>query len=804
MYLYALRSALLFGLTAALSCGLPASLQAQTPQHTIYHHGWMDLDKNGREDVYENPHMPIDRRVADLLSRMTLNEKTCQLVTLYGYGAVLKDSLPTPAWKQAVWKDGIANIDEQLTGLRASTTYAYPYSAHARALNQIQRFFIEDTRLGIPADFTTEGIRGLNHMKATYFPCELGQASSFDTALVSALAHQEGREAHALGYTNVYAPVLGVATDPRWGRTVETYGSDPYLNGQMGKQMVEGLQSEGVISTCKHFAVYSIPIGGRDGSVRTHPRVAPREMRELYLEPFRVAFQDAHAHGVMASYNEYDGVPIIASRQFLTDFLRKQFGFKGYVVSDSHAVEMLYDKHHVATDYEDAIRQCLEAGLNVRTDFTPPEKYLAPLRDAVKTGKIPMKVINERVAEVLWTKFAFGLFDHPYVKDPAAADTLVNNARAQALALKAAEEGIVLLKNTAGLLPLKPAALHRVAVIGPNAAAERSLESRYGPTHAAVTTVLAGLQQALEPRGVEVSYVKGCSVTDPHYPQSDIQAFPLDAAEKAGIDSAVALARASDAAVVVLGDGLRTIGESHSRVSLELPGHQEALLEAVAATGKPVILVLVNGRPLSINWAQEHVGAILETWYLGQATGTAIAQVLTGAYDPGGRLSIPFPKTVGQVPLSFPMKPGDEGGSSARVSGFLYPFGFGLSYTTFAYSGLQLSTHKVAQGKNIEVSFQVRNTGSVAGDVVPQLYIHDEVSSVTTYVEKLRGFARVHLAPGASQELHFWITPRDLSLYDRQMKFSEEPGWFDVWVGNDSEDIRLKDRFKVTGPPVQD
>lgn len=775
---------------------------AQQNASSIYHKGWTDLNKNGRKDIYEDASQPIQKRVQDLVKQMNINEKACQLTTLYGYGAVLEDSLPTPEWKNEVWKYGIANIDEMLTGQRKSKVFSLPYSAHAEAINKIQKFFIEDTRLGIPVDFTNEGITGLKHEKATSFPREIGQGCTFDRDLIHSIGVVEGKEAKAMGYTNVYAPEMDVSTDPRWGRVESCYGSSPYLVGQLGDQMIEGMQKQGIASTLKHFAVYSIPIGGRDGGVRTHPMVALRDMRELYLEPFRETIETEHPMGVMASYNTYDGVPIIASKQFLTDILRKEYGFNGYVVSDSRAVEYVYNKHHVAADYEDAIRQVLEAGLNVRTDFTQPSDYIIPLLDAVKKGKIPMSVINERVAEVLSLKFRLGLFDNPYVKDPAAADAIVHNEESRKLSLRAAHEAIVLLKNARlsgqenNLLPLNSSSLKTIAVIGPNATEVKSLRTGYGPSNFDVVTVLQGIKNEI-PSDVNVLYAKGIDHTDPHWPQSDVEEFPLNNEEKQSIDSAVKIAEQSDVVIMILGDDGKTVGESNSRLNINLPGHQEQLLEAVAATGKPVVLLLVNGRPLTINWAADHVPAIVETWYLGETTGTAIADVLFGKYNPGGKLAIPFPRFAGQAILSFPMKSGDEGSGAARVKGFLYPFGYGLSYTTFQYSNLKVTPLKPKEGSNISVTLTVTNTGKTEGDDVPQLYIHDELSSVTTYVKKLRGFSRVTLNPGESRNITFQITPHDLGLYDREMKFTEEPGWFIAMIGSSSEDIQLKERFEV-------
>ncbi|MEI9958901.1 MAG: glycoside hydrolase family 3 N-terminal domain-containing protein [Ferruginibacter sp.] len=751
---------------------------------------WIDFNKNGKKDIYEDTSKPVEQRVADLLSQMTLEEKTCQLATLYGYGAVLNDRLPQPGWKDSVWKDGIANIDEQLTGLRKDTVYAYPYSSHTDALNKIQKWFIEQTRLGIPVDFSTEGIRGLNHMKSTFFPAQIAQACTFNKDLVYKIGQVTGREAKALGYTNVYSPILDVASDPRWGRIEESYGSDPFLVGQLGKQNILGIQENKVVSTTKHFAVYGIPVGGRDGGVRIDPHVAPREMWELYLEPFRVAFEEAGALGTMASYNDYDGVPIISSNYFLTDVLRKQFGFKGYVVSDSHAFEDLFSKHHVAHDTADAARMALTAGMNVRTGFENPREYINGVRRAVKNGTLSIKVIDERVKEVLRVKFWLGLFDHPYL-DAAPADNIVHNKEAQQLTLEAARESIVLLKNENNILPLDVNKFTSIALIGPDVKERKSLLSRYGPQHPDVINVYDGILQAL-PVNTKLLYAEGCKHTDHHFPESDIEDFPLTQAETTLMDSAVITAAKAEVVVLVLGDNGNTIGESHSRLSLNLPGRQELLLEKIAALNKPTVLIHVGGRPTTLNFAKHTLPAIVETWYLGEQTGTAIADVLFGKYNPGGKLCVPFPKHVGQIPLSFPMKPNADEKGDANVNGFLFPFGYGLSYTTFKYSELVIDTDKYKTQGKVYVRFKIMNTGKIAGDEVVQLYLHESVSSVTTYLKNLRGFSRVSLAAGQEKEVEMILNTHDFSLLNRDMKRVVEPGTFSIMIGASSEDIRLE------------
>lgn len=782
-------------LLLSLSVLLCTGLQAGNSPGNIYKKGWIDFNKNGEKDVYEDPSAPLEARVANLLSQMTLEEKTCQMATLYGSGRVLKDSLPTEAWSTEIWKDGIANIDEQANGLGTfGSALSYPYVNSVRNRQAIQRWFVENTRLGIPVDFTNEGIRGLCHDRATMFPAQCGQGATWDKELISEIARVTAEEAIALGYTNIYSPILDIAQDPRWGRVVESYSEDPYLAGELGKRMIEGLQSRGLVSTPKHFAVYSVPVGGRDEGTRTDPHVAPREMRTLYLETFRKAFCDAHAMGVMSSYNDYDGVPITGSYHFLTEILRHEWGFRGYVVSDSEAVEFLYSKHKVAKDAVDAAAQVVNAGLDVRTNFSLPENFIIPLRQAVAEGRVSMQTIDSRVSDVLRVKFLMGLFDNPYKGDNRHPEKVVHSAEHQAVSLRAALESIVLLKNEGGFLPLSRS-LKRVAVIGPNADERQNLICRYGPANAPIKTVYQGIKEYLP--DADVRYAKGADIIDKHFPESELYDVPLDADEQAMIDEAVALARESEVAILVLGGNEKTVREEYSRTELDLCGRQEELLRAVCATGTPVVLLLVDGRAATINWAARYVPGIVHAWFPGEFMGQAVARVLFGEYNPGGKLAVTFPKTVGQVPFAFPFKPGSDSKGFVRVDGALYPFGHGLSYTTFAYSDLRIDNPVIGAQGSVRLSCRVKNTGGVAGDEVVQLYLRDEVSSVTTYVKVLRGFERIHLKPGEEKEVSFVLTPQDLGLWNRDNRFVVEPGGFTVMVGSSSEDIRLKGRFEV-------
>ena len=762
----------------------------------IYHKGWIDFNKNGKMDLYENPKAPLEDRVQDLLSQMTLEEKTCQMATLYGSGRVLKDALPQDNWKTEVWKDGIGNIDEEHNGLGAfKSEYSFPYAKHVDAKHTIQRWFVEKTRLGIPVDFTNEGIRGLCHDRATYFPAQCGQGATWNKKLIARIGEVEAKEAVALGYTNIYSPILDIAQDPRWGRCVETYGEDPYLVGELGKQMITSLQKYNLVATPKHFAVYSIPVGGRDGKTRTDPHVAPREMRTLYIEPFRMAFQEAGALGVMSSYNDYDGEPITGSYHFLTEILRQEWGFKGYVVSDSEAVEFISNKHKVADTYEDGIAQAVNTGLNIRTHFTPPADFILPLRKAVDDGKISQETLDKRVAEILRIKFWLGLFDNPYRGNGKQAEQIVHSKEHQAVSLEAARQSLVLLKNETHLLPLSKS-VRSIAVIGPNADEQTQLICRYGPANAPTKTVYQGIKELLP--HAEVIYKKGCDIIDPHFPESEILDFPKTAEEVQLMEEAIRAAKQAEVVVMVLGGNELTVREDRSRTSLNLPGRQEELLKAVCATGKPVILVMLDGRASSINYAAAHVPAILHAWFPGEFCGQAVAEALFGDYNPGGRLAVTFPKSVGQIPFAFPFKPGSDESSSTSVYGALYPFGHGLSYTTFTYSDLHISpSHQGVQG-DIHVSCKIKNTGKIKGDEVVQLYLRDEISSVTTYTKVLRGFERISLEAGEEQTVHFRLRPQDLGLWDKNMNFRVEPGSFKVMLGASSTDIRLHGQFEIT------
>ncbi len=787
------------------------------PGGTMYHEGWTDFNKNGRMDVYENPAAPLQDRIEDLLGQMTLEEKTCQMVTLYGYRRVLQDQLPTPLWKKRLWKDGIGAIDEHLNSFVGWTAppstespYIWPASKHAWALNEVQRFFVEETRLGIPVDFTNEGIRGVEAYKATNFPTQLGLGSTWDRELIEQVGRVTGSEARLLGYTNVYAPILDVGRDQRWGRYEEIYGEDPYLVAELGIRMVRGLQADGqVAATAKHYAIYSAGKGAREGMARCDPQVPPREVENIHMYPWRRVIREGGLLGVMSSYNDYDGEPIQGSRYWLYERLRGDFGFQGYVVSDSDAVEYLHSKHHTSADMKESVRQSVEAGLNVRCTFRSPDSYVLPLRELVEEGTLSMDTIDERVRDILRVKFLVGLFDHPYVSEEQMrrADVEVNGAENNKMALRASLESLILLKND-GLLPLDAASLKRVAVIGPNADEDRYAHVHYGPQATETVTVYQGLKQALSPRA-EVTWTQGCPHVDSRWPDSEIYGFTPTKEELALIKQAVKAARRADVAVLVLGGNVRTCGENRSRTSLDLPPIQQLLVSEVKKTGKPLVVVLISGRPLTINQEEQLADAVLQAWYPGAHGGTAVAMALLGQYNPGGKLTVTFPRTVGQIPFNFPYKPGSQvdgygglgpEGQKTRAAGALYPFGYGLSYTTFAYSNLRLSAERILPGEGVSLQFDLTNTGHYAGDEVVQLYLNDRVSSLTVYEKLLRGFERVHLEPGETKTVSMDLSPEAFSMLNLRMERVVEPGLFDLYLGASSVDLRLGATLTVLDP----
>lgn len=762
----------------------------------IYKKGWIDFNKNGKKDIYEDPTQPRKKRVSDLLSQMTLEEKAGQLATYYGNNVQLKDSVPTLEWNNMMLKHGVANIDEHLTRTMSDLKRL------VTALQETQRFFVEYTRLGIPVDLTNEGIRGLSAPKATSFPSLNGLGCTWDKELAHLQGTIEAKEAKAMGYTNIYAPILDVARDQRWGRWEGTFGEDPYLVARMGVEMSKGIQEQGLVSTLKHYVGYGDCKAARQFEARTDPHVTASEMYYIHEYPFRKVIQEASPLGVMSAYNDYDGEVIAGSYHFLTEKLRGEMGFKGYVVSDSHSIERLSANHKVAENRKEACRQAILAGLNVRTAIgTTSDNYVRHIQELVKEGKVPLERVDELVSQVLNVKFWLGLFDHPYTGSVKDVSQIVSCREFQDVALRASRECLVLLKNKENILPLKDK-FKRIAVIGPNADSDGYVSVHYGPRkYANFVSVLQGVRNVYKDNPeVNVSYAKGIEAVSRNWPDCELVPDTLESSEKHSIAEAVDLARKSDVAIVVLGDNTQTSGEDRTRTELNLPGHQEQLLKAVVQTGKPVILVLIWARPATINFADRYCPAILAAGYPGAQGGQAIAEALKGDYNPGGKLNGTWPKSVGQLPMNIPAKPNsnyeDRKRKTVGNKGLLYCFGHGLSYTSFVYSDLKIDSVYTDSGF-VNVSCCVTNTGKVAGDEVVQLYLKDVISSTTTYEQKLRGFERVHLNPGESKTVSFKIIPDDLILINAKKEKVVEPGEFRVMVGSSYDDIRLKTSFYV-------
>lgn len=760
----------------------------------------------GAEAAYLDPKRSVDERVDDLLARMTLDEKVAQLGSVWVYD--LLDVLTFSEDKaRALIGQGIG----QITRLGGATSL--DPGASARLANQIQAFLVEGTRLGIPAIVHEECCSGYMARGATCFPQIIGLASTWDPDLVESMTSTIRAQMRAVGSHQGLAPVLDVTRDPRWGRVEETFGEDPYLVSRLGVAYVRGLQgddlAQGIMATGKHFVGYGMPEGGLNWAPAHLPA---RELREVFLTPFAAAVREARLASIMNAYHELDGVPCGASRELLTEMLRDLWGFDGIVVSDYSAVAMLADYHHVAADKAQAAQMALEAGIDVELPGT--DCYGQPLRDAVRDGMVDQRLLDEAVRRVLRTKFRLGLFENPYV-DADGVARVFDTPEQRALARRIAQQSIVLLKNDGNLLPLRKD-LKSLAVIGPNADNVRSMAGDYSyaasvefmqqmgprPSLAGLTvaeslmptvSVLAGIRRKVSPQ-TEVHYAQGCDVLS-------------ESSE--GFAQAIQAARRAEVAVVVVGgqSGLSlasTCGEFRDRAELGLPGVQEELVRAIYETGTPLVVVLIDGRPLSIPWIAGHVPAILEAWVPGEEGGTAVADVLFGDHNPGGRLPISFPRAVGQVPVYYAHKP--SGGRSFLYGPYvsldaspLYPFGHGLSYTRFDYANLRIEPDRVGPEGEVVVRLDVSNSGERAGDEVVQLYVHDVLASVTRPLKELKGFKRVTLAPGETRTIAFGLPVALLAFYDRQMEFVVEPGTVEVMVGSSSDDIRLSGTFEITG-----
>jgi len=743
-----------------------------------------------QEADYRNPNLPIERRVADLLSRMTIEEKAAQMQTLWvrkpqqkrpnGNFGDRGDFSPEEA--ATVMKHGIGEIARQRerTDARRGAAYA----------NAVQKWLKENTRLGIPAMLHDEILHGLMAVGGTNFPTPISLASSWDPELITRIFTAAALETRIRGSHHVLGPNLDLARDPRWGRTEETYGKDPYLVSRLGVAAIKAIQGAGpnvdgehVIATAKHFAAHGQPEGGTN----TAPgNFSERILREVFLPPFEAAVKEAGVLSVMPSYNEIDGVPSHKNSWLLEKLLRQEWGFRGLVAADYNGIAELVSRHKVATDRADAAQQALAAGVDI--ELPDPSSYpLVP--QLVKDGKVSLADVDKSVARVLRAKFQLGLFENPYV-DVERAVRLTNTPAHQQLAAEAARRSTVLLKNADNLLPLDRNKLQSIAVIGPNAA-EVHLGG-YSDDPQRGISVLQGIRDKVGNK-LKINYAEGCKITREGGKWWDDKSTLSDPAVDARlIAEAVETAKASDVVLLVVGGNEDTNKEAWAdnhlgdRDSLDLVGRQNDLVKAIVETGKPVVVLLINSAPLSINYIAENVPAILEGFYLGQETGVAVADVLFGDANPAGKLAVSFPRSVGQLPIYYNHKPTARRGYLYTSKEPLFPFGFGLSYTTFSYSNLKVSPEKITPDGQATVSVTIKNTGNRAGDEIVQLYIRDLVSSVTRPVMELKDFKRISLAPGESKTVSFTITPDKLSFLDLNMQRVVEPGVFEIMVGASS------------------
>jgi beta-glucosidase len=758
------------------------------------------MKKSPKAPAYHNPKLTPQRRTKDLLSRMTVQEKAAQMICVWQQKTetlVDADGQFDPMKARAAFKKGnglgqVGRLSDAGEGLDARRM--------AEVANAIQRFFLDESRLGIPVIIHEECLHGHAAVDGTSFPQPIGLGATFDPDLIESLYAMTALEARARGAHQALTPVVDVARDPRWGRVEETFGEDPFLVSRMGIAAVRGFQGDAtfpdktrVIATLKHFAGHGQPESGMNCAPAN---VSERVLRETFLYPFEQAVRHGGAISVMPSYNEIDGVPSHANRWLLRDVLRKEWGFRGYTVSDYYAIwELSYRPdthgHFLAKDKKEACALAVEAGVNI--ELPEPDCYLH-LAELVRKGVLQESQLDELVAPMLLWKFRMGLFDDPYVDAEHAAAVVGCDAHS-ALALRAARETITLLKNEGGLLPLDAGAIQTIAVIGPNA--DKAMLGGYSGKPKRCSTVLDGVR-ARVPKSVKVLYSEGCKITQPGSWNQD-EVLPSDPAEdRALIAAAVRTARKADVIVLAIGGNEQTSREAWSlkhmgdRTTLDLIGRQDELVRALLAVGKPIVVLLFNGRPLSIRDVAESVPAILECWYLGQETGTAVAEALFGDINPSGKLPITIPRSVGHVPAFYNYKPSARRGYLFDDVSPLYAFGFGLSYTTFEFSAPRLAKTRIRRDGSTRLSVDVTNSGTRAGAEIVQLYIRDLISSVTRPMKELKGFQRVLLQPGETRTVVFEITPELLAFWDVNMRLTVEPGEFELMTGNSSRDCDLQ------------
>ncbi len=757
---------------------------------------------------YRNSRLSIDERVKDLLGRMTLEEKIAQMMGLWmekpnDNSNVPKEKLPlggtfSPEMAKQKMPNGMGQFGRQRENLDPKSSAEYA--------NATQKWLVENTRLGIPVMFHDEILHGSMLSGATVFPVPLAMASSWDSNLMTKVFTVAARQTRLRGTHQVLGPNMDLAREPRWGRTEETYGEDPYLTSQMIVSVVKAIQGNAtyanpkiddahVIATGKHFAGHGQPENGTNiGPVN----ISERQLHETHFRPFEAAVKEASLMSLMPAYHEIDGIPVHVNKFMLDTLLRKEWGFQGTIVSDYYAMTELVKRHHVSADEADAAKQSLEAGLDV--ELPEPDVYKT-LIEQVTAGKIPEDWIDQAVSRILRQKFQLGLFENPYV-DVSRAVQMMDTAEDRALAAETARKSIVLLKNQNNILPLDKSKLKSVAVIGPNA--DRAHLGGYtDPNPPRTVSILDGVKNKVGST-IKVNYAEGVKITKEGGNWFSDTAIPNDAAsDRKLIDEAVKIAEMSDSVILAIGGNEDTNKEAWAenhlgdRDSLELFGRQNDLVKAILATGKPTVVFLINSGPLAINYVAENVAAILEGFYLGEETGTAAADVLFGDYNPGGKLPVSFPHTVGQLPIYYNYKPTARRGYINSITEPLFSFGYGLSYTTFKYSNLKITKPKIKTDEETTVTVDITNTGKMRGDEIAQMYLRDELSSVTRPVKELKDFARISIEPGETKTVTFNLTPEKLSLYNRKMKRVVEPGMFTIMVGGNPAAL-LNQQLEVT------
>ena len=745
---------------------------------------------------YKNPKLPVSARVSDLLSRMTIDEKVAQLMGLWKGGIEEFDLefMKDEQKKKEIFGQGANSIHPTFLGVKETVENR----------NAAQKYFVEKTRLGIPVLFVDEGQHGMMRREATVFPQAIGLACSWDPALFEKVYAVIAKEIRTRGAHHVLSPVIDVCRDPRWGRTEETYGEDPYLNSLLSCAAVRGLQGSSngkiapghVAATLKHLAGHGQPEGGQNTAPANY---SLRVLHDYHLPPFRACVKKVKPASVMPSYNEVDGVPSHANKWLINDLLRNQWGFKGMIVSDYYGVEQLANKHFVANDNKDAARIAFSSG--VQYEF-PQANAFRFLPELLKEKKISKAEFEKAVWQVLELKFSLGLFENPYV-DLKTAIKVTRDPASEKLALKAAHESIVLLKNEK-LLPLPKNKFKKIAVIGP--CADYVSFGGYAGEPYHKTSLLEGIKNKVGKK-TEVLYAEGCKITsNPTIPffnwKLDEIKFPDREENMKLIAQAVKVARKAEIIILAVGENEHLCREAWAKnhigddMTLDLISQQDELVKAIFELGKPVVVYLMNGRPLSVNYIAKNAPAIVEGWYMGQETGTAAADIIFGDVNPSGKLTITFPKSAGQVPMFYNFKP------SAQLNEYisqdnlpLYHFGFGLSYTKFKFSKLRLDKARIKKERSAKVKVNVTNTGKMSGDEIVQLYIRDKVSSVTRPVKELKGFKRISLKPKETKTVTLEITPEELAFHNIDMKYVVEPGEFEIMVGNSSRD---EDLLKTT------